>query len=127
MTSNQIDLTADIIDVRDIIARVKELENEVAETEAQAWANRDEYAALTAILDELEDGGGDEQWRGAWYPVTLIRESHFVDYVQELLEDCDIIPRNLPHYIHIDWELTARELKVDYSEVTIEGVTYFYR
>lgn len=128
MTSNQIHLTADIIDVRDIIARVEELESAgygmpISGNEGL----KRELVDLQSILDELEDGGGDEQWRGAWYPVTLIRESYFVDYVQELLEDCDIIPRNLPHYIHIDWERTARDIKVDYSEVTIDGVTYFYR
>lgn len=122
------ELTAnDIIDVRDIIARVEELENEVADTEAQAWANRDEYAALTAILDELEGQGGDEQWRGNWYPTTLIRESYFTDYTQEMLEDCGTIPRDLPHWVHIDWDATAREVMVDYSTVEIDGVTYFYR
>lgn len=133
MTSNQLDLTADIIDVRDIIARVEELESLKDDHEADPdgghWSDEDaqELRTLIDIMDDLKGYGGDEQWRGDWYPLTLIRESYFVDYVQELLEDCGEIPRNLPHYIHIDWEVTAREVKVDYSEVTIDGVTYFYR
>ncbi len=44
-----------------------------------------------------------------------------------LLEAIGTIPRDLPHWVHIDWEATAREVKVDYSEVSIDGVTYFYR
>lgn len=128
MTSNQLDLIADIIDVRDIIARLEaHLDDFDLDPKLLSENDRDEMALLQAILADLAGNGGDEQWRGDWYPVTLIRESYFVDYVQELLEDCGEIPRNLPHYIHIDWKLTARDIKVDYSEVTIDGVTYFYR
>lgn len=124
---SNLDLSADVIDVRDIIERVEELENEVADTEAQEWANRDEYAELTAILEELCGYGGDEQWRGDWYPVTLIAESYFTEYCQELVSDIGDMPRNIPDYIEIDWEATARNLKVDYSEVEVNGFTYFYR
>ena len=126
-----VDLTADIIDVRDIIERVKELESECHEwddntpsEDSDAWH---ELNTLTAILDELAGNGGDEQWRGDWYPITLIRDSYFVDYVQELLEDCGDIPKNLPHYVHIDWERTARDIRTDYSGADFHGVTYWYR
>lgn len=125
MKSNQLDLTADIIDVRDIIARVEELENEVADTEAQAWENRDEYATLTAILDELAGGGGDEQWRGDWYPLTLIRESHFEEAMDELVHDCYEVPKNLPSFMSIVLDYVA--LQQDYTSVEIDGATYFYR
>lgn len=124
----------DIIDVRDIIDRIEELETELeglgsegdaeANNRAEDWS---ELQTLTAIMDDLKGYGGDEQWRGDWYPVTLIRESYFTDYTQEMLEDCGTIPRDLPHWVHIDWEATAREVKVDYSSVEIDGVTYFYR
>ena len=121
----------DIIDVRDIIERVEELEEE-REGLDKTDPDRDadlaaEHCQLAHILEELKGYGGDEQWRGDWYPVTLIRESHFTDYTQEMLEDCGTIPRDLPHWVHIDWEATAREVKFDYSEVEIDGVTYFYR
>jgi hypothetical protein len=112
----------DIIDVRDIIERVEELEDNQDTPEA-----KEEFIFLSTILHELCGYGGDEQWRGDWYPITLIRESHFTDYTQEMLEDCGTIPRDLPHWVRIDWEATAREVKVDYSEVEIDGVTYFYR
>ncbi len=127
-----IDQYADILDVRDIIARVEELESELqGETpDGTTWEGTEEAEELTALrvfLEELAGAGGDEQWRGDWYPVTLIRESYFVDYVQELLEDCGDIPKNLPHYIHIDWERTARDIRVDYSGADFHGVTYWYR
>jgi hypothetical protein len=120
-----IDLTSDTIDIRDIIERVEELENEVADTEAQTWANRDEYAELTAILDELAGSGGDEQWRGDWYPLTLIRESHFEEYMDEMVHDCYEVPKNLPSFMSIVLDYVA--LQQDYTAVEINGATYFYR
>ena len=112
----------DILDVRDLIERVEELEDNQDTPDA-----KEEYIFLCTILDALCGEGGDEKWRGDWYPITLIRESYFVDYVQELLVDCGEIPAKLPSYIHIDWEATAREVMVDYTTVEIDGVTYLYR
>ena len=37
------------------------------------------------------------------------------EFVQELLEGCGDLPENLPAYIHIDWERTARDIMYDYS------------
>jgi len=79
------------------------------------------------MLDDLKGNGGDEQWRGDWYPVTLIHDSHFTDYAREMLEDCGDIPRDIPHYIEIDWDATARNIRVDYTPTEIDGVTYWYR
>lgn len=115
----------DIIDVRDIIERVEELEGE-SELDITTIECEAELAALQSILDELKGMGGDEQWRGDWYPLQLIRESHFTDYAQELVCDCYDL-KSLPAFVHIDWKATAREIMVDYSEIEIDGVTYFYR
>lgn len=118
----------DIIDVRDLIERIEELQSDFdLDPDLLGEEEREELQTLLAILEDLKGCGGDEQWRGDWYPITLIRESYFTDYVQELLEDCGEIPRDLPHYIHIDWEATARNVMVDYSTVTIDGVDYLYR
>ena len=38
------------------------------------------------------------------------------DFTQNLLEDTGDITRDLPHYIHIDWESTARDIMMDYCE-----------
>lgn len=125
MQTTTLDLSADVIDVRDIIARVEELDAEKP-NELHKWADNKEYAALLDILDELKGNGGDEQWRGDWYPVTLIRDSYFIDYARELLEDCGDIPKNLPHYIAIDWKKTAINIRQDYSHISLDA-TYWYR
>jgi antirestriction protein len=39
------------------------------------------------------------------------------DFVQQLLEDCGDMPKDLPAYIHIDWESTARDIMMDYFEI----------
>ena len=121
-----LDLSADSIDVRDIIERVEELEE--LQDQGEYLETPDcELVTLRAILAELEGNGGDEQWRGEWYPLTLIDYTCFTAYVQEMLEDCGTIPKEMPHWVHIDWDATAREVMMDYSTVTIEGRDYLYR
>ena len=71
--------------------------------------------------------GGDEEWRGEWYPLTLVSELVWVDYVREMLEDCGDIPAGLPSWIELDWEATARNVQVDYTPVDYDGTTYWYR
>ena len=122
----QLDFTADIIDIRDIIARVEELDPEYSDIKLTDDEVK-EFAELQAILDDLKGNGGDEQWRSDWYPVTLICDSYFTDYAREMLHDCGDIPRDIPHYIEIDWDATARNVRVDYAATDIDGVTYWYR
>lgn len=130
MTTTTLDLSADLIDVRDLIARVEELE-ELIEGEgcaAQCQEYADELQALQAILTDLQGMGGDEQWRGNWYPITLIRDSYFRTYAEELADDIGAIPRDAAWPLTcIDWEQAARELRYDYSGVDIDGVTYWTR
>jgi len=45
------------------------------------------------------------------------------DFAQEILEQDGSIPENLPSYIYIDWEATARDLM--YSYMTSNG--YYFR
>lgn len=134
--TNTISNTDDIIDVRDIIARVEELEAELENIDdmpegdmlkntVQGDVMRAELAQLQGLLEDLKGNGGDEQWRGDWYPVTLIRDSHFEDAMDELLEDCGDLPKNLPCYLSITVDYTA--LQQDYASCEYEGVTYWYR
>lgn len=88
----------------------------------------EELETLEGLLDELSGCGGDEQWDGSWYPVTLIRDSYFRDYAQELAEECGFIPEGLRWPCTcIDWEQAAHEMRMDYSSVEYDGVTYWYR
>lgn len=128
--------TTDIIDVRDVIARVEHLEQLRQAGPVDLGDDNDtdqdalfaELAQLEELLSDLASNSGDEQWRGAWCPVTLIRDSHFEDYAKELAEDIGAIPRGAswPAYC-IDWEWAARELRMDYSSVEFDGETYWYR
>ena len=104
----------DIIDVRDIIERYEELvnllENEgCADTCELLGAER---ALLEDVLADLRGNGGDEEWRGDWYPITLVRDSYFKSYAQELAEECDLIDSNAqwPNTC-IDWNQAAGELQ----------------
>jgi hypothetical protein len=139
---------ADIIDIRDVIARVEELreeltnvKDEVGEQEQEMGLNEwcisidknnhpfgdsvEELQTLEDLLGELRGYGGDEQWGGDWYPATLIKESYFEEYMDDMLEDIGDLPKNIPSYLKIVVDYDA--LKQDYSEVEFEGNTYYYR
>lgn len=124
--------SADIIDVRDIIERFEELEEGTHDGDGNQLTldgdDASEFSTLTELLHELEGYGGDEQWRGDWYPVTLIRDSYFEEYAQELAEDIGSVTgsEQWPHNC-IDWERAARELQMDYTSVEYDGITYWYR
>ena len=135
--------TDSVIDSRDIIERIDELQAErdrwIGErTEAETWSPEwraaveewaaaypeegAEFAALDALASEAS--GYADDWS---YGVTLIRDDYFTDYARELLEDCGTIPRDLPAWVEIDWEATARNVRADYTGVEFDGVTYWVR
>ena len=148
--------TDDVIDVRDLIERYEELEDELSaitdiEDEIESLDpeedkeeiriakenleakqkeledEQEEFEQLQEILDELKGNGGDEKWRGDWYPITLINSDYFTEYTEELLKDCGYIPKDLPSWIVIDWEETADNVKVDYQSIDIGEEEYYYR
>lgn len=123
----------DYIDVRDVIARVEALESELSE-DAETSEDEEERLSfaelltLRELLEKLEGNGGDEEWRGSWYPIGLVRESYFEDFARQEAEDLDLIKSDARWpYTCIDWERAAEELKQDYSEVDFDGVTYYFR
>ena len=118
---NEFNFSADMIDVRDLIARYEYIEDSDDEEELA------EAQKINAILDDLCGYGGNVDWRGDWYPITLIRDSYFVEAMQELMQDIGDLPRNIPDYLAIDWEKTANNLRVDYSSIEIDGTDYWYR
>jgi hypothetical protein len=137
--TNTLDLTTDLIDVREIIERIEELETLLGNEDGtdEGWmgtdAEWDELAALQVWMSEMKGYGGDEQWRGDWYPVTLIAESYFVEYIKDLIHDCYEMPKEMhsgdwPYrHMTIDYDAAAKEAEADYMTIEIEGVDYFYR
>lgn len=148
----------DVIDSRDVIARIEELEGErealddafttayedwqaiprgddgdaeahAAQIRAERDLNNwdDEYADELRILKALADeaSGYAADWQ---HGETLIRDSYFKDYAQELAEDIGAIDNNASWPLTcIDWDQAARELRMDYSAVDFDGITYWIR
>lgn len=117
----------DIIDSRDIIARIEELESEIESAEEDGEEpdadSVEELSILQALADEASGYAAD--WE---YGETLIRDDYFEDYAQELAEDIGAIDRNANWPLNcIDWEQAARELKHDYTAVDFDGVRYWIR
>ncbi len=130
----------DSIDSRDVIARIEFLEEERAEIvddienagddaeqkEAEEDAlkewdddNGDELKALKALAEECD---GVDDWK---YGAQLIRESYFETAMDEMLEDCGDLPKNLPCYLRI--EVDYKALLMDYTSVEFGDVTYYVR
>lgn len=139
---NTISNMDDVIDSRDVIARIEELQDEmdsfcednnISDTERgnadnekwMEWDNSesaDEFRILMALQDEAE---GSPDWS---YGETLIRDSYFVDYAQELAEDCGMVENDVKWpYTCINWEKAASELQYDYMQVDFDGVDYWIR
>lgn len=96
---------------------------DAAEVEKEgAELDEDDAEELEELLDLKEEVGSE--WK---HGVVLIPESDFEDYCKDLCDDIGDIPKDLPDYIVIDWEATANNLRVDYSEAEFQGETYLYR
>lgn len=142
----------DVIDLRDVIERYEHLErelndahtgvggsvselsfNEYLEQAADDDTHMLQEAAIEALslinlLAECEGNGGDEEWRGAWYPITLVRDSYFEDFARQEAEDLGLIKSDASWpYTCIDWERAARDLQMDYTLIDFDGVSYWVR
>jgi hypothetical protein len=100
-----IDTTDSVIDTKEIMDAVKNMEE------------------IPANVQELLSYA-TEEWQ---YGDALIRDSYFVDYCKELLEDCGTVPHDLPWYVVVDWEKTADNMRGDYYSLDIDGDTYWCR
>lgn len=139
----------DVIDSRDVIERIEELEGErdgfeidaeildkpetIGDVQSNteysklAWANEhpDDADELKALLALQDKGEGYSDWKDG---AALIRESYFEEYAQELAADIGAIDPNATWPLNcIDWEQAANELKQDYTTVEFDGVTYYVR
>ena len=136
MSKTEITNSQVVIDSRDVIERIEQLADEIAEIEGDDFDGskvggpddpvdadlRDEKAKLESLQSEAE--GYSEDWP---HGSTMIRESYFVEAMQELCADIGVIPKEMPSYLVIDWDATASSLKADYTEVDFDGVTYLIR
>ena len=118
----------DVINSRDIIEELNIIESRLEDFLADGGVEED--------FDEIEDLKTLREWNALgddvddWdYGATLIRDSYFEEYAEQLCEDLGEIPDDLPGYIacHIDWEGVARDMKMDYQSIELSGQTYWVR
>lgn len=131
-----IDNSQDIIDSRDVINRIEELEDyrqalETAQAELAAWEG-DEEAEIDPSGQELKDlkalaksMENETDWESG---TSLIRESYFEDYARQTAEDCGLL-ENWDKWpaTCIDWAQASKELQMEYSCVEFGDTTYYYR
>lgn len=143
MSRRTISNSDDLIDSRDVIERINELsetrdellyqidaaedkeEAEAAKIALEDWEESDEGLELKVLLKLQEEAEG-----GDWeYGETLIRDSYFEQYAQDLAEDIGAVNNDTDKwpFNHIDWEAAADELKQDYTCVDYDGVDYWIR
>lgn len=126
---------ADILDSRDVIKALDiyraaveaagldpEGDGPDAKAAAEILGLWDDYSALKELDSQGEDYAPD--WK---YGETLINADYFTEYARELVSDIGDVPREIPHYIEIDWDKTANNLKVDYTAIEFKGETFYVR
>lgn len=129
MVYTDISSSADIIDSRDILQRISELESLIGDMQEEDEADspdlseeKEELRLLKALQEECETCTSEFE-----YGTPLIRESHWVEYCEEMCRDIGDMPRDIPWYIEIDWEATADNIACDYSTVDYDGITYYVK
>lgn len=149
----EIDNTANILDSRDIIKRIDELEcYEAEESEARddlAELLNDPGATGPAIeearerVTDAEDAWdaddreelkllrafADEMSCADWHHgETLIHDSYFRDYAEQMAIDIGAISGNESWPLSfIDWDAAVEALKQDYISAELDGETYWAR
>lgn len=131
---SNIDNNQDIIDSRDIIERLEELDSEHIDwlTEedgrvSEDWEHSEEFEALRDLAEQAESS---PDWQ---YGEALIRDTYFTEYTKDMIEDCyhETVGQldNIPSFIavSVDWEETADNCMADYIEVNYSGATYYIR
>lgn len=124
MNDNIIDslMNDDTIDGRDIRARIDELEAVEAPTEEESAELTDLVAFLHEAMQYNSDADAGE---------TIIAESHFVDYIRWIIDDCYASPKELTsgewpyRHMTINYEAAAEEAKADYAELTFRGRNFY--
>lgn len=127
---------ADVIDSRDVIERIEELqgERETACDEPghgydcarrQEWDEDEDGQELKKLLALQDEASSSPDWQ---HGEALIADGYFEEYAQELAEDIGAIQKGAtwPNDC-IDWEEAASRLKQDYYSVTYGETEYWIR
>lgn len=149
--SREFDSTTDVIDSRYVIDRIEELYDElhdsysdyVLECEKEKYdggsfedwldledCDRDKKDEYLSLVNLAKQGEASPDWS---YGETLIHEDYFTRYVEDIIDDCYEMPKEMGsgdwpwRHITIDYEAAAEEAKQDYFSVNFDGQTYWIR
>lgn len=132
--SNTIDNSQDVIDSRDIIERIEELESlqadmveqldkgEISESDMLVFDNDEgkELDSLRELAEQCQDYASD--WL---YGETLIHRDYFKTYMDDMIADCYELPSDMPAWMSIVLDYYA--LEQDYSSVDFDGQEFLIR
>lgn len=136
--------TDNVIDSRDIIERIEELEGTLnnlweIDKEENPHTSFEDYIESVGILStdpnheiaeeylHLKEFAEEcEQYSSDWeYGQALIHRSYFEEYMDEMVEDCYELPKNIPYWMTIELDYDA--LEQDYVSVYLDGEEYLIR
>ena len=141
MSAPRFDGIDDYFDSRDVISRLEEIDDEIAQMKAWIKESTDddpsqyiddlaelkaERKALRKLRDEASDGTIPD-WE---YGETFFHEDYFEEAMREQVkEDSCYLPNDLVWWIEdaIDWEKVADVLRQDYTEFSFRDATYLAR
>lgn len=106
----------DVIDSRDVLKRIEELQEDPERDDSA----EEELADLLHLQDQCQDF---DDWQ---YGLPLIRDTYFPEYAEQLAYDIGYLDEesSWPHN-HIDWDSAASELQDDYTLVDFKGNDYW--
>lgn len=116
-----------MIDSRDILERIKEIEEEIETltltTPGQPTDELDEELAdLQEVVSQCES---IPDWE---FGIVLINDAHFTEYAESLAYDLGLADEDESWPFNcIDWQAAAEELQVDYTNITFRGNDFWVR
>ena len=110
-------------DIDDKIEEISDKEIEIQECEFEYNRYSEELEELESLKEEIQDYSEE----GFEFGIQLIHENDIDDYLHELLIDCGYIQKDFPTWIEIDWGATYDNMKQDYSELELNGNTFYVR
>lgn len=88
-------------------SQVKECINDLGRRGLESLiAQFDEDILAAALECGISPDNIEEAYQGAY--------GSDEEFVQQLLEDTDCLPKDLPPYVHINWERTAHDVMMNY-------------
>ena len=112
-------LRQDVLDSRDVIARIEELEDD----EERGMQEEGELFTLQQFANE--SAGYAPDWH---HGETLIADSYFEEYARQLADDIGAVDSDASWPAsYIDWKAAAEALQMDYTAVELDGMTFWTR